>query len=50
MADQKSDEQKIAEKEAEKQRWENSGKKDVPFFGSVTDLGAKDQKGVGTGK
>lgn len=50
MADQKSEEQKLAEKEAEKKRWEDSGKKDVPFFGSISDLGEKDQKGVGTGK
>jgi hypothetical protein len=52
MADdtQSKEAREEAKKEATKERTANSGRKGVPFFGHISDLGEKDQIGVGTGK
>lgn len=39
-----------AKKEATKERTANAGRKGVPFFGHISDLGDKDQIGVDEGK
>lgn len=41
---------KEMEKEASRKRNENSGKKGIPFGGTISDMGSKDAVGVGLGK
>ncbi len=41
---------KVEKKVAEKERTADSGRKGVPFFGHISDIGAKDQIGVDEGK
>lgn len=48
--DAEKEAKKKAEKAAEKERWENSGRKDIPFFGTVSDIGSKEAVGVTPGK
>lgn len=50
MADTHDDALEQAKKDKEKERWEQSGRKGVPFFGTVSDIGSKDAVGVDLGQ